>query len=244
MAEPMSAKPSRALLRAAFAFVVHNVRVFVPLAGTCLVVGIGISYALEPLLKMMGIVYDGAKATDQQFFTYEVIGNLATTLFIYPLWAGLYGVAFEIVREQPNPDKGFSVAWTKFVPVVILGLLTDAISIAIDFGLRKANLGDDLLYSLLLYSVVSAPLMLSLAAMVGTDMGMWQSIVYSFKRFEEHPFKYFSYYVAASLLAFAGVLACGFGILITLPIFPFAMVLLVEGRRLEGAKPPDSVDGP
>ena len=222
--------PSRVLLRQAFAIGLANANMLVPLSGISIIVLTCIITGFDPAMQAIGLHYDDAKATIPQFLLYDGLNNLALNILINPSWAGVYGVAFAILRKDPRPSRGFAAAWTTLLPVLLLGLITDIPSIAIDYGLRHTALGDESPVSLIIYAILSAPIMLSLAAIVGLRMGAFRSVAYSLRRFEENPWLYFGYYLGAISMACVGVVFCGFGVMVTLPIFVMAMAMLVVER--------------
>jgi hypothetical protein len=231
--QPTPAQPTRILLRESFALVARNLGSLTSLVAICMLVYLGVSSLEEYVFKAVHFVYDPAKATDQQFFIREIIGNLDTTIPLIPIWVGIYGVIFAILAKEPNPQSGFSAAWKRFFPAVTLGLITDILAIAIDYGLRKAHVRDDFqVGSITIYLLLTTPLMLSLPAMVGLRMGMWESVVYSLRRFEEAPWTYFGYYIGAMVIAVSGFLACGVGLMITMPVYAAAMAMLISGGSL------------
>ena len=66
-------------------------------------------------------------------------------------------------------------------------------------------------------------------AIVGLGLGLGEAFSYSFGRVMAKPFSYLGYYIAANFLAGLGALACGIGIILTLPILYVAMAVLVTG---------------
>jgi hypothetical protein len=242
MDEPIPAKPSRLLLRVSVATVIRFAGPLIGLSGLCLLVGLGLVYAFDPFLKLFQFVYDPAKATDGQFLFYDGLSYFLLSSLAYPLWAGVYGVAFAILAKSPNPATGFKEAWKRFLPVAVLGFFVDVAWLGIDFGLHKAHMSDEAAQfpSLLLYTIVTAPIMLSLPAIVGLRMGVIQSVAYSVKRFEEAPWVYFGYLLGALGIASIGILMCGVGVVFTLPVYAMAMAMLVAGGPVQGAERPAS----
>ena len=225
--------PSKMLLRESIALALENSRVLVPLSSLWLAVTALVFWSIDPFLSLFKFTYDPAKATDQKFLIYEIINNVITTVILYPLWAGIYGVVASILRKESEPVKGFSAAWKRFVPVVVLGLITDVLSIAVDYGFRKSGVGEESALDIIANIAITSPIMLSFAAMVALNMGPWRATVFSLRRFEEHPWKYFAYYLAAAVASIFGIFLCGFGIIITIPVFAIAMSLLVVEPRTE-----------
>jgi hypothetical protein len=234
MFEPAPAQPDRKLLRASVALVVKNPGPLVWFSAATAIVGFALLAGFDPVLQHFGLVYDPVKSSDKMFFIFDGGSNLLQALILTPLWAAVYGVAFAIVRQEEKPAKGASAAWTSFFPAISLALVLDAMWVGIDFGLRKVHLDTDFIASLILYSAVTVPLMLSFAAIVGLKMGPIEAVLYSLRRFEEAPWTYFRYYMNATFLACSGILLfCG-GVVITLPIFAIAMAMLVAGGNFPG----------
>jgi hypothetical protein len=157
--------------------------------------------------------------------TLETIG---ASFVVIPIWAGIYGVVFRLLDNDPVPLMGFSALQKSYLSVVSVSLLASVPTSIFTLILRWMM--PDILAEVVSWGVgllVGAVVMLSVPAIVRYGLRPVDAILYSARRFGSRPFVYLGYYVATALLSLVGIFACGIGVLFTLGVWVVAPALLL-----------------
>lgn len=166
-------------------------------------------------------------------------GNLVSAgfwaLIVGPIWAGITGIVFRLLDNDPEAIKGFSVLQSRYSSIVAVSLLCSVPPLLVGYVLR-VMLPDVLAGGLtgVVTLIVDAAFVLALPAVVRFGVGPADAIAYSVRRFASKPIMFLGYYLGAVVLSLSGLLACGFGVLITLGVlFVAPALLMLEPRTSE-----------
>jgi len=147
-----------------------------------------------------------------------ILGVLATLAFAYVLWGGLDWLFLKLVRGQcaefGDVFAGFSLA---FVPLLLFSLVAQLLT-AIGFVLLILP-GIYLMVSWLLFG----PLLI-----LDKRLEFWPAMELSRKVVSKHWWQVFGLLLVSLLVMLAGVLACGVGLFVAMPIVMAATVCAYE----------------
>lgn len=163
-----------------------------------------------------------------------LLGGIANLLLSFVLWGGLDWMFVRLVRgERADLSDAFEGFKRSFVPLMLGGLVASLLySLGCVFCIAP---GVYLFVSWMLF----APLLI-----METRLDFWPALELSRKVSGKHWWQLFGLTLVAVLVSFAGVLACGIGIFITMPLASAALVYAYEdifGATLrKAAQPPVS----
>lgn len=174
-------------------------------------------------------------------FVVLVLANLiavilsAVTLGILsgPMFAGLVLIILALIdKKEPKAEigdifKGFDYFLDSFLFVIVWG----AISIALTLLLNFIPCAGQVL-SILVSIVISTLIMFGMFLIVERKMNFWPASMASINLVKANFFPFAGLLIVAGVLGYIGTLACGIGMIITLPIG--ACILAVAYRDLFG----------
>jgi len=192
----------------------------------------------KPIVKF-GEWIQGGLTLYKDNFVVLVIANLiavilsAVTFGILsgPMLAGLIIIILAIIdKKEPKPEigdifKGFEYFLDAFLFVIIWG----AISIAATLLLTLIPCAGQVL-SVFVSIIISAFIMFGLFLIVDRKMSFWPASLASINLVKTNFFPFAGLMIVAMVLGYVGALACGIGMIITMPIG--ACILAVAYRDL------------
>lgn len=148
-----------------------------------------------------------------------LIGSLLAAAMT-PLYAGIYIVSAKLLQRQTCTFSDFFSGFHYFQPLVIFGLI---------FGIL-GWIGQLFLHYLLLFflvSLVSLALRLLLIftpfLIIDRRLGLWEAMELSLRTVTRRWPQFLGFIFLGGLLAVAGVIALGIGVLVTFPLFLCAL---------------------
>jgi uncharacterized membrane protein len=147
-----------------------------------------------------------------------VSASVLTAPIYTVLIVGLYKFFLKLIRGQSaTVGDAFSGFGPSLGPLILLGLVQTVLVL----------IGYALCFILGLYLNVAwlfaAPLV------IDKRMGFWNAMELSRKMVNKHWFVVFGFLIVYGLLAVSGIIACGIGILVTMPIGIAALMYAYEG---------------
>lgn len=188
--------------------------VWVPAMLIYLVVTIGLSFLINAVTGggvQVPVGGQGAPSINPvMFIINQLLNNLVSAFFM----GGIYRMAFNQVRGRAVSIGDLFSGVDVFVPLLIAAILMN-IAMAIGFVLC-------VIPGLLL----AACFMFTMPLIVDKSMGAVEAISLSFNTLKSQAFSALGFTLVIGLVIIAGMLACGIGIFVTLPIALVAIVLL------------------
>jgi len=180
----------------------------------------------KPIVKF-GEWIQGGLSLYRDNFVVLVLANLiatilsAVTLGILsgPMLAGIIIIVLAIIdKKDPKPEigdifKGFEYFLDAFLFVIIWG----AVSIAVTLLLNLIPCAGQVL-SVFVSIFISAMVMFGLFMIVDRKMAFWPASLASINMVKTNFFPFAGLMIVAMALGYVGALACGIGIIITMPI--------------------------
>jgi uncharacterized membrane protein len=190
-----------------------------------------------------------------------LLGSIAQLILTGPLYGGLYWLFLKCIRGQAPEigdlftgfSRGFgNLILGHIVPALILMafILPGAIMLGIGIAMAAAKthaatlpavgIGVAVIGGLLLLVAIGIAAYLgvcwifTLMLVVDKQMGFWDAMKLSRALVRKHWWNVFAFILVVGLLAFAGILACCIGLLVTGPLATLAMVYLYDdifGKR-------------
>ncbi len=219
--------PSVALLGEAWRINFANLGTFVPLVLILMLVAVGVVGVQVAMVFANGIPKQPQELTDTQWLTSVAMGALLSAFFVYPFSAAIYKVCYNVFERSPSPLDGLKVFFKYYLPCAFLGLVVSVLTVAAEFAIRKAPAAG--LADLVIGALINFPILLVVPAMVRFNMPLGKSIQYSIRRIADRPVGMLGYYIAASVLAVSGIIACCVGMIVTACIAQIALALLMPG---------------
>ena len=148
-----------------------------------------------------------------------VLASVTFGILAGPMFAGLYMIALALVdRKTPKPQvgdlfKGFSFFLQTFLFVLVFGLGLGILSIILNLIPLLGQLA-----SLCLSFGAQALLMFALLLIVDQGMDFWPAAMASINMVKTNFWPFVGFGVLAAVFGFLGSLACGIGMIFTLPI--------------------------
>lgn len=194
----------------------------------------------KPLVKLGEWINAGFTLYKENFVVL-VLANLictvlsAVTLGILtgPMFAGLILIILAILdKKEPKPEigdifKGFDYFLDSFLFVLVWG----AISVAITLLLNLIPCAGQIL-SMFVSIIISTLVMFGVFLIVDRKMNFWPASLESINLVKTNFFPFAGLMIVTGFLGYIGVLGCGIGIIITLPIG--ACIIAVAYRDLFG----------
>lgn len=176
-----------------------------------------------------------------------IIGPIASLVLMGPMYGGLYYFFFKMVRRQPldfaDGFKGFGpkfgqLVGAQLIPILLIdAILVPAVVAGIALGAAAGGFHKDappfIVFGLILLALpflvyFGLSWMFTVPLVMDKGIRFWDAMTVSRKAVGLHWGRVFLYVFVAGLINIVGILACGVGLLITLPIFFCAVVLLYE----------------
>lgn len=194
----------------------------------------------KPVIKF-GEWIEAGFSLYKENFVVLVLANLiatilsAVTLGILsgPMFAGLIIIILACLdKKEPKAEigdifKGFEYFLDSFLFVIIWG----AISIAITLLLNLIPCAGQII-SMFVSIIISTLVMFGIFLIVDRKMNFWPASLTSINLIKTNFFPFAGLMIVAGVLGYIGVLACGIGIIITMPIG--ACIIAVAYRNLFG----------
>jgi hypothetical protein len=220
--------PTMELLAYAWRFVLARIWLFAGLSGLAGMAWVASFVAGRILLSVMGFHTVSRLMNSGDFLMSGAINAAASALIAVPILAGMYGVVFRMLDNDPDPIKGFSLLQQRYVSVVWVSLIGSAVNLAMRFALWtfvSHSFGSFIsgLFSLVLGAMVA----LAVPAVVRYNLPPLDAFAYSVRRFAASPLQMFGYFIGATFMSISGVLACGVGIFFTFAVCIVAPALLL-----------------
>ncbi len=158
----------------------------------------------------------------------------ATVILVGPMACGMYYVALKKMRNPDQPVqvgdlfKGFEVFGQSVVAFLLV--MAAYLGVAIALGILSSILGYIPLLGKLVAVIVNivwifaalgvgALLMFVFPLVMDKRMGGWEAVQASYKRVAPEWLAFTLFYLLIVLISELGVVACGIGVLITMPIY-------------------------
>ena len=194
----------------------------------------------KPMVKF-GEWIEAGFSLYKENFVVLVLANLiavilsAVTLGILsgPMFAGLVLIILACLdKKEPKSEigdifKGFDYFLDSFLFVIIWG----AISIAITLLLTLIPCAGQII-SMFVSIIISTLIMFGIFLIVDRKMSFWPASLASINLVKTNFFPFAGFMIVAGVLGYIGALACGIGLIITMPIG--ACIIAVAYRNLFG----------
>ena len=167
-----------------------------------------------------------------------VISAVTVGVLAGPMFAGVILITLGLLdKKGPKPEvgtlfKGFDYFLNSFLFVIIWGIALFVVSVVI--GLVPC-IGQ--LASIFVILVAHALLMFGLFVIVDKRREFWPASVESFNKVKPNFWPFLGFSVVSNIIGGIGAIACGIGVIFTLPIQ--ACILTVAYRDLFGASAPE-----
>lgn len=162
-----------------------------------------------------------------------ILGAVTLGILLGPMLAGLIIIALGCFdKKEPKPEvgdlfKGFQCFLDSFLFVIIWGAVSIACALLLNFIPCVGQV-----ISLFASIVINTFLMFGLFLIVDRKMTFWPASLASINLVKTNFFPFAGLMIVVGVLGHIGVLACGIGIIITMPIV--ACILTVAYRDLFG----------
>ena len=160
-----------------------------------------------------------------------VLSTVTLGVLAGPMLAGVLLITLKLIDEEdPKPEvgkvfKGFDYFLNSFLFIVIWGIALFVVSIILNIVPLIGQL-----VSMFVVFAVQAFLMFGLFLIVDKRMGFWPASLESFNKVKTNFWPFFGLSVVSSIIGSIGGIACGIGVIITLPIQ--ACILTVAYREI------------
>ena len=148
-----------------------------------------------------------------------VISGATGGILAGPMFAGLILITLALLdKREPKPDigvvfKGFDYFLNTFLFWLVWGILIFAIVFLLGFFICVGNL-----LAAVMVLVIKTLLMFALFLIVDRKMDFWPASLASINRVKENFFPLLLFVLVMAAIVMAGFLACGLGVIVTLPI--------------------------
>lgn len=176
-----------------------------------------------------------------------IIGPIASIILMGPMYGGLYYYFFRIVRRQPvefaDGFKGFGPRFGQLVGaqaiplLIIYAIMIPIVIAAVVMGPALGGMNRDappyifiglMLLALPVMVYLGLSWMFTVPLVMDKGIRFWDAMTVSRKAVGMHWWKVFLYMFVAGSVNIIGVLACGVGMFVTMPITFCALVILYE----------------
>lgn len=194
----------------------------------------------KPMVKFGEWIEAGFSLYKENFVVLVLANLIATILSAVtfgilagPMFAGLIIIILACLdKKEPKAEigdifKGFECFLDSFLFVIIWG----AISIAITLLLNLIPCAGQII-SMFVSIIISTIVMFGIFLIVDRKMNFWPASLASINLVKTNFFPFAGLLIVAGVLGYIGVLACGIGIIITMPIG--ACIIAVAYRELFG----------
>jgi uncharacterized membrane protein len=168
-----------------------------------------------------------------------VLSTVTVGVLAGPMFAGVILITLRLVdKKEPKPEvgnlfKGFEYFLDSFLFVILWGIALFLVSIVV--GLVPC-IGQ--LASIFVVFVAHALLMFGLFLIVDRRKEFWPASVESFNKVKPYFWPFLGFSVVTSIIGSIGAIACGIGVIFTLPIQ--ACILTVAYRDVFGGNEPEA----
>ncbi len=155
-----------------------------------------------------------------------------------PMWAGLTGMALaQLDRKKAKPEigdvlRGFDVFLQSFLFMLVWGL---GIAVTLLLGFIGCMWP---ILAILFLVALNAALMFALFLIVDRKLEFWPASLASFEKIKPAFFPFLGLSVVAGLIGAIGLIGCGIGVIVTLPIT--TCILAVAYREVFGTQTPSA----
>ena len=194
----------------------------------------------KPVVKFSEWINAGFNLYKENFVVLVLANLIAVILSVVtlgilsgPMLAGLIVIILACLdKKEPKPEigdvfKGFEF----FLDAFLFTLVWGAISVTVSFVLNFIPCAGQIL-SMFVGIVISAFIMFGMYFIVDRKMNFWPASMASINMVKTNFFPFAGLVIVAMFLGYIGFLACGVGMIITLPIS--ACILAVAFRDLFG----------
>jgi uncharacterized membrane protein len=170
-----------------------------------------------------------------------VLSTVTVGVLAGPMFAGVILITLGLVdKKEPKPEvgnlfKGFEYFLDSFLFVILWGIALFLVSIVV--GLVPC-IGQ--LASIFVVFVAHALLMFGLFLIVDRRKEFWPASVESFNKVKPYFWPFLGFSVVTSIIGSIGAIACGIGVIFTLPIQ--ACILTVAYRDVFGGSQSEASD--
>jgi uncharacterized membrane protein len=174
---------------------------------------------------VVALISPGTDAEGVAFGVRQLISSLLSLLIGVPLGAGLYVGALQHLRGTPPQFNDFFGGFSKYIPLILAHV---AMSFATALGLLLLVLPG--IYLAVAYA-------LTIPTVLDRNFNFWESMEISRRLITRNWFSMLGFLLIFALINLAGLLACGLGLLITIPwtacslISAYADIVGLEGSR-------------
>lgn len=168
-----------------------------------------------------------------------VIGGATCGILIGPMFAGLLLITLALAdKREPKPDlgmvfKGFDYFMNTFLFWLVWSILVFLVAGVLGFFVCVGHL-----LAAALVLALKTLLMFALFLIVERKMDFWPASLASIDRVKQNFFPLLAFVVIIAVIALAGCLACGIGVIVTAPIA--VCCLTVAYRDVFGPPPADA----
>ena len=160
-----------------------------------------------------------------------VLSTVTVGVLAGPMLAGVLLITLKLIdEEEPKPEvgkvfKGFDYFLNSFLFIVVWGIALFVVSIILGIVPLIGQLA-----SMFIVFAVQALIMFGLFLIVDKRMEFWPASMESYSKVKTNFWPFFGLSVVSSIIGSIGGIACGIGIIITLPIQ--ACILTVAYREI------------
>lgn len=169
---------------------------------------------------LTGILPDNAKP----------LGNIASIVLAGPLNAGLFIVAFKLLKQRPTTFGDFFLGFNNFLQFFVANLLMSILVFAASLLLLLPGIYLGVAYSF------------TTALIVDRKFDFWEAMETSRKVITKRWFSFFGFVVVLVLINIVGVLLLGVGVLITFPLT--ACAIAAAYQDILGLSPTSMIEDP
>jgi hypothetical protein len=144
-----------------------------------------------------------------------ILGQIASGVIAFPLWAGVYFVGKKILKDEPYEFKDFFIAFTDFNKFLNLWLVSLVSGFFIAIGIFLLVIPG-------IYLAIAYALSVMFVLFAGTDF--WNGMEFSRKLITKKWFHFFGFFIVLGLINLLGAIALGIGLLVTIPATSLAVL--------------------
>ncbi len=158
------------------------------------------------------------------------LGNIASVVLAGPLNAGLFIVAFKLLKQRPTTFGDFFLGFNNFLQFFIANLLMGILVVAASFLLLLPGIYLGVAYSF------------TTALIVDRKFDFWEAMETSRKVITKRWFSFFGFVIVLVLINLVGLALAGVGLLLTLPLTVCAIAAAYQD--ILGLSPTSMIEDP
>lgn len=160
-----------------------------------------------------------------------LIGGITFGILLGPLMAGMVFICLKLIRGEKAEIGDVFKKFDKFAPAFLLSLLALVVGCVIGLLGMIPFLG--FLISLAAGPLLGAAMALALCGIVDKNLELGPAIKEAVNRIKAKPLEMWLSALVFTILSSVGAIACGIGVLVTMPLFVLGLTLIyAEGGEI------------